>query len=287
MFHHYVSRFYLKGWQTTVGSRPQRIWVYRKNSEPRHGAIKRVAGEEDFYSVQNSDGSFDNLTVENYLGVTESKAGSVFQKFENNAQLSNQDRRIFAEFLTIFAQRNPYQKQNTEEILLSNLTENFATFRKDVEKYSPEQKAHYLKELEYLEKWHSENPAALFPKLINIDSKIVDVIESMDWAFLKSKKVKFLTCDNPFVFDTGIGDLEKGHIIFPISENMSFQATHKNNHNNAYTEIDEALANEINYRIVRFAYREVYASYNSEELKHFVDSNLGIDLQKKIEINRK
>src|SRR5215203_4903110 len=115
-FQHYVSQFYLRGWQVEVNSKPKRVWVYEKGERPRHSAIKNAAGEENFYAIEEFDGTIDNSTTEQYLGIAESKVGTIFQKIGRKEIVDKTEREIFAEFLTVFLMRSPASKEKITEL---------------------------------------------------------------------------------------------------------------------------------------------------------------------------
>lgn len=246
-------------------------WPAKKGREAEARKMTRVCGWWEWNRQFDGRG---------FLGVSESKAAPVFQKIRDGEELTVKDRRRLSEFLTIFWQRSPYQKVKTKTILEDILPKNFQRFREEAACLSAEKRAGVEAELDRLEKWHSENPASLFPRLINIDTQVVDIIESMEWLITKSPNIEFLTSDNPFVYSHGIGikDFAKGHFIFPLTKHIAMQGTHYSQGFGSSVEIGEAAAEDINLRIVRNSFREVYSSYESKELASFVNDNMGKDL---------
>lgn len=279
-FQHYVSQFYLRGWQVKVNSIPKRVWIYEKGKSPRHSAIKRVAGEENFYAIRDFKGDMDNSTVEQFLGQIESKAGTIFQKILEQETLIADERKYFAEFLMIFCFRSPASKKRISQLVVKELPKVVNPLRALASSRDDEIRRKGLENIEKVERWHLENPDALFPFLVKRNSEILDVIQSMDWGFFCSKNEEFLTCDNPFVYcrGTGIGNKKNAHIIFPINCKMSFQAMHSTELKDNYVEIDNGLIQDINKRVVGNAFRQVYSSYLSDELNEYIQKHIGEDI---------
>lgn len=279
-FQHYVSQFYLRGWQVEVNSKPKRVWIYEKGGHPRHRAIKNVAGEENFYAIEEFDGTIDNSTIEQYLGIAESKVGTMFQKFTRKEIINETEREIFAEFLTVFLMRSPASKKKIAELSKEFLPRIIKPLRKRAQNFPEVKKEKVLENINKVENWHKEKPASLFPRLVAVRPQVARYIDRMDWIFLCSKNSEFLTCDNPLIYNrgTGITDPKYGHIIFPVNRTISFQATNANQFNNGYVEIEDKLVEEINSRVVGNAHKQVYATYYSEELDNYIQNHLGEDL---------
>jgi hypothetical protein len=285
-FQHYVPRFYLTGWATTVEYKGRRIWINEAGADPRHASIDKTGGEENFYAVKAFDGSTDIQTVEKYLADGEGKAGRAFVKIKNRDKLSAKERKDFADFLALLVRRTPYTREKSAKLVEKFLPGAIEPLRQSAEKIPDEERRNKI--LENIERVAADvltRPESITAAAMLQPSDIGDIIARMDWAFLYHPTLKFVTSDNPFVYSMGlgIGDFENGHIIFPISNNLSFQAKHSSKFNDSYNEISDDLLAEINLRIVRHAYRQVYSSDNSAELTQCVDENIGADLHDEIE----
>ncbi len=281
-FQHFVPDFYLSGWQITVDHKPKRIWVYEKGSVPRHAAIKNIGGEENFYAVKASDGTNDVETIERFLSRGESRAGTVFATIKNRKLLNEKDGRIFAEFLGVLLRRSPFYIGRWKDLVnkfLPGVIDPLLEIAEEIE--DKERRDRAIENIEKVAAERRADPESIAKASILEPSDITNFVEKMDWAFFTCPTSKFVTSDNPFVYSIGlgIGDFENGHIIMPISSEISFQARNSTKFDSGYYEINDEDASKINLRIIGHAHKQVFASERSEELQKIVQERIGTDLK--------
>lgn len=283
MNQHYIPQFYQKGWEVKVNGQKNQIYVYRKNKQPKYYSIKRRVGcEEDYYSFTKKDGSVDKSTVELQLATLDTKTNNVLKKVGLGLQLNFDEKKVLAEFICVFWRRVPYHKLDHDKKLRQLAPEYFSRLCEEVKNLGVAEDSHVFNEIKRLEQKYSKAlPDSFYPKSVTRDSEIVNAILAMDWTFIVAPKfMPFVTCDNPFIFSRGpgIGDLQYGHIIFPISRSLVLQITQFTAFRDSYQHVHELLAYEINKRIVSNAYIEVYANYKSAPLTEFVNKWISSDL---------
>jgi hypothetical protein len=280
-FQHFVPNFYLSGWETTVDQKPRRVWVYEKDRKPYHAAIKNIGGEDNYYAIQKRDGSTDIETVERFLGGGESRAGKVFAKIKNAEALSERDCQHFAEFLAALVRRSPYSIEKSKGLVHQFLPQVINPLVERANRIEDEaRRDRALQDIAKVEANVMANPDSVAKAAILEPSDIANFVVKMDWAFFHCRTAKFVTSDNPFVYSVGlgIGDFENGHVIIPISSEVSFQARNSTNFASGYFNITENEASKINERIVGHAHRQVFACDESVELEKIVQTKFGVDL---------
>ena len=97
---HYVPQYYLKGFSATG---EELLWVYDKlNRSKFRTQAKNIANENRFYSPE----------VEQYLAnVIEGPANSVLKAIREKNRLTDDDKRLLAEYMAVMWKRVPQGKQ--------------------------------------------------------------------------------------------------------------------------------------------------------------------------------
>jgi len=114
--HHYVPRFYLKGF-IDPDNRPY-IWIYEKgNPIMRKETAKNIAFEKDYYSFTTPEGEKDSETFENILATIERMVAPTFRKIKSHQSLKDQKRSSFAVFLAFSMTRVPSFRENIERAM--------------------------------------------------------------------------------------------------------------------------------------------------------------------------
>jgi hypothetical protein len=118
--HHFLPRLYLKGF--VCDDDPAHIWEYERGRDYYPGSHKRgkynpvrfplskagaASGE---YAYTRADGTTDFNTYENALEQLEKPANLVFERIRNRQAISDSDRQIFAEYMTLMTRRVPARK---------------------------------------------------------------------------------------------------------------------------------------------------------------------------------
>jgi hypothetical protein len=111
--HHYIPKFYLKGF-IDAKNKPN-IWVYDKDDgRVIKATAKNIAVEKHYFSFLNESGERDSETIENLMAKMESEAAKVLNKIKSCSDLTGDDKLIFAGFIACMMIRVPNFRQNTE-----------------------------------------------------------------------------------------------------------------------------------------------------------------------------
>ena len=206
----------------------------------------------------------------------------VFAKIKNREQLNAKDRRDFAEFLGTLVRRSPFSLEKAKALvnkLLPGVIDPLVKIANRIDNEARRRRA--VKNIEKVAAERKADPDSIAKLAIVQPSDIAEFVDKMDWAFFHCSTSKFVTSDNPFVYSIGlgIGDFENGHIIMPISSEVSFQARNSTEFNGGYYEISDDNVKEINMRIIGHAKSQVFACEQSEELKEIVRMKIASDLR--------
>jgi len=276
---HYVPQFYQRGWtQNNEGL----IWVYRKNEVPRRQSIsKKVGMEFNFYGDEVVEKEISDEALED-------SAARVVQKIRNHNPITSDDKKSLSRFISVFWRRVPKHKLTVNEKCQEMLPAIVGKYRQEISALTPETKtqasraAHLLAELDRIEEQYTaELPDYFFINNIKRVSIFEDALFHMDWAFFEVKKDNpynnpFITSDAPVVFSKGcgIGDKEKGILLFPISKDLLLQAMWITSFRNAYVPINDVDVRRFNGYIAEEAHTEVYASKKSSGLMALVNRRM-------------
>jgi hypothetical protein len=75
---HFVSRFYLKGFQDSTA--PGEVWLHKLGKTPRRFSTRAICKRPWYYSLKNEDGTWDS-SIEDFLGkFVESSTATVLNK---------------------------------------------------------------------------------------------------------------------------------------------------------------------------------------------------------------
>jgi hypothetical protein len=279
-FQHHLPRFYLKGWATTVQSIPKRIWIYERGKSPRCSAIKTSAGRENMYSVVRSDGSLDIETVEKYLAKSESKAGTVFPRIFRRQILEFFEKHMLASFISIMARRDTYTFDAFAPANLPPLIPGFhKKMRDDAYRISdPKLRKNYIDEVRKAIERAGDNINSLTSQAILESEPLARYMSNeFNWSFLYSKTANFVTSDAPVVINRskGIRSFSDGHVLFPISRNILLWMTRWPISDRLYFPVSDRVVSDLNVRLIKNAFREVYAITRSDEIQDLVDRFIG------------
>jgi hypothetical protein len=195
MGHHYVPRYYLRGFCQNF---EDSIWVYdRQESRKFKANIRKIANERKFYS--NSLENTLSLEVEN-------PANYILDKVRSRIPLSEEDRKILSDYIVILWKRVPKAKDRLFSKLPDISKEILERFRSscllEEQKYKAE---------EILLKYKKDRPEDIWFRSILLPSTSPgsETLSRMTWRFFTfDKRPAFLTSDSPVFFfkDEGIGN---------------------------------------------------------------------------------
>ena len=291
--HHFVPRFYLKGF-IDPHNEPY-IWVYEKgNPKIIKATIENIAVHKHYYSFITSSGNKDSETFENAFEKIEDKAALIFQKIKNHENLNNQDRSLFATFLALALTRVPNYRKDIERstgesikkihMIMASHSTGFKSMIDEYEKDTGRKIGVSVEELQKFildgNKWGVKvNPQFSLSMIGSLVKNIAPLFYKMNWSFLEATNdFKFLTSDNPlFYFDPthdprsfyGVGLANKNiEVTFPISKDLTFLGKWKQS--DGYKKLNNNLVKKINRRTIISASRFVFASQYSHGLNRLV-----------------
>jgi len=289
MKHHYVPQFYQRGFVkelTKEGKKEGLIWVYEKDRAPRKEPISKTGMEIDLYAFTDKGGNVDNVTVEKELGKIDDKGALAIQKLVQGTPLTDSERRDLCKFISIMYRRTPKFREHQTRMAAELMPKFFEIhneewLRQEMHKLakSPAQAELWFQQrkAEYeqmREQYLRQPPDYLFSSDLRRDSVFERVLFDMDWSLFKSTPdTDFVACDDPALFSkgAGIGDRERGIIIFPLSRELFLQAMWISTYKGAYVQLKDVDVRKLNRDVVRNADKQVYASHKSSSLAALVD----------------
>jgi hypothetical protein len=277
---HYVPQFYLRGW---VPEGEGLIWVYTKTQQPRRLSIRKAGQEPDFYAFTDRHGINDSVSIEKELEKLDTAAAPVIKRIREREPLTDVDRELLSRFISVLWRRVPEHREVVDGSLRDMMPEYFEHLRDELktlrsEKENAERIERVQQEVNRLEKeYMNKIPAYFFTENLQRPSMFETLLVKMDWAFLQAKSdTPFLTSDNPVVYSrgTGLGDLDNGIVLFPLSKDLMFQGMWKSSFRNSYVSIRDSDARRFNRYVVENAYKQVYASSKSSGVMALVSKRM-------------
>lgn len=289
MKHHYVPQFYQRGFVkelTKEGKKEGLIWVYEKGHAPRKEPISKTGMEIDLYALADKEGNIDNVTIEKELGKIDDKGALAIQKLVQVTTLTDNERRDLCKFISIMYRRTPKFREHQTRMAAEMMPKFFEIhneewLRQEMHKHakSPAQAEFWFQQRkaefkQMREQYLRQPPDYLFSSDLRRDSVFERVLFDMDWALFRSTSdTDFITCDDPALFSkgAGIGDKERGIIMFPLSRELFLQAMWISTYKGAYVPLKDVDVRKFNRDVVRNANKQVYASHKSSSLATLVD----------------
>jgi hypothetical protein len=268
MGHHYTPKAYLRRFTNADGG----LWLHdRKRSVSNPTTVDGVGHEVGLYSPK----------VESDLNLlVETPAHPVFEKIVSRQPLSAEDRRVLAKYIIVMYKRVPIARdrnlanipaladelQTTLLRELDELSETDPTFDQWGEASRNEVKT-YLKRVK-----ENPSPALWYNNIRPAKAgRAEQTLLSMNWVFLHSKELQYLTSDNPvFIFDEiGIAN-PASELTFPISSSIALWATWQNEPDGSHRVALPAAVKQINRRTVHSSKRFVFSRDNEPWIMPFI-----------------
>ena len=260
MGHHYLPKYYLKGFTETVDNM---LWAYEKGTGNKFNTqIKSLANITKFYSQE----------TEQYLAShIEDPANAVLDKIRSGHLINDNDKNVFAEYMAVMWKRVPRAKEDLKKMaprLASEIAEKLSS---DLDSIIAKE----LQDAKFIEKRRKEideilaTYAADPPKDIWLENippertpRIVEAIKAMTWTFWEfNQRPAFLTCDNPLFYFTGMGvGKPDSEISFPISSHIVLWATWRLDLPRNFIKASTQIVKEMNRRTVDNASRYIFHS---------------------------
>ena len=294
--HHYVAQTYLRGFlDPTLEARGQRvIWVYRMGHRPTNKGTKVVARETLFYQMPDFPPLRDD--TEDTLMKLESAASQPLRTLRSgNIRLSRAEKGELAGFIGMSLSRGPFLRdvsnanairkalEHTEDmvkpgVLESKLAEHGITLPDDVAVESLRQVSQMI--LDGQIHISQESKAWNIKVMYEVSSTYVNYFEKMRWRLLEAPpNTAFITSDNPVIVKDDkrrrLGPVnfsltEEAEFRFPISRKFLLAGDYQDEPDDKLAVSPDSVS-DLNTAQVARAYREVYASYCSEDLQRQID----------------
>lgn len=267
MGHHYVPRFYLRGFEAD-----KRIWAYDQQEKNKFCTqVKTVANETKLYSEELESHLANNV---------EAPAESAITAIRSKQPLNNKQRVALARYIITLWKRVPAGRHRLLQRLPTVADEVHADLNAKIDaaaKSNPDLQLHAaalknrVAEAVALQK---ENPSpTIWHHTIQSETEAdpVKALLSMNWVFLYHEDLQFLTSDNPvFIFDSiGIGQ-PLSETSIPISNSIALWATRTPIKNGSFLRASTHAVREINRRTAYNASRYVFAQRDESWILPFV-----------------
>lgn len=256
MGHHYVPQFYLRGF--TDGNT---IWVHDRN-ERRHfpSQPKTIANENNLYTDE---------IERHFANVIEGPANPAIEKVRECEPLTESDRLALAKYIVALWKRVPEARSR----VAARLPEIAASVRQEIHNgltatavedpslaSLAEKRKNEVNNI--IERVERERPPTIWRQSLATESSdsVITSLLSMQWRFLRSERLQFLTCDNPVFFfeNEGIGR-PTSELTVPFSSTVALWASRLPTPAATYLDARPAAVREINRRVAKNATRFVYA----------------------------
>jgi hypothetical protein len=259
MGNHYIPQFYLRGF-TESGT----IWAHDKREKRSFRSQPRsVANETEMYA-----GDLEAYFTEEI----EQPAQNALENVRSNRALSQSDRDALAHYIVALWKRVPAGRSRSMERLpgvaasvekdLHTQIDSLAAADPGLSGLASERKALISQlvrknvEQRSIDIWQQHLSSEATPK-------IIDAIASMNWQFLISREITYLTSDNPFFFFPfeGLGPASAEATI-PFSSTTALWLNRDPRPKPLYASASTAFVKEVNRRTAFNATRFVFSSTN-------------------------
>lgn len=259
MGNHYIPQFYLRGF-TESG----RIWAHDKlekrsfRSQPRS-----VANETEMYA-----GDLESYFTEEI----EQPAHNALEGVRSNKPLSRSGRGALAHYIAALWKRVPAGRSRSVERLpgvaasvekdLHSQIDSLVTAEPGLVDLGAEKKALIS---QIVRRNVEERSTDIWQQHLSSEAtpKVIDAIASMNWQFLISSEIRYLTSDNPFFFFPfeGLGPASAEATI-PFSSTTALWMNRDPRPKPLYALATTAFVKEVNRRTASNATRFIFSSTN-------------------------
>jgi hypothetical protein len=309
--HHYVPRFYLRGFTNPESDGLLHVWAKRQDGY-RVATIKDAGVERHFYTVKTKLRERDPSLIENALAKIDDRAAVLLRKLLRCEPLTGDERAFFGYFVGNMFLRGPafrrmtkYQVQNALLAVFKVMATNRQAFettwdwyeRQEGEKLTPGERDELYEVI-------CGGDIEIIPgpeeslRLLPLAHEIGQCVSRMEWQILVAPDPGFfLTSDNPVVhvdpkaagdnaLDVGFGTAGV-EATFPLSRKLLLRARYGEN-SLEYIRIASGEVHDLNKRTIQFASRFVYATFKSHRVERWVreSSHLAPGYKMRIGVDR-
>lgn len=300
---HFVPRFYLKNF--AIKEAPKSVFRYRRGLERDQRNIKKVASQEDYYTVTLTATGEKSDQFEKMFSRLESDTALIVRRLISEhgpIRLSKTELITLSNFIAFLHLRGPafrIKMHNIDAALfveyINEITADIESFRKAANRMKLEinsdddleqefQKvsgvADAFKEKQIALMRESGEEGLVISQMMKVAKELFPLIFYRHWHIYESRMSGvFITSDNPVLMMAldlephTEGEIwEKGIIVLPISPSRCLALSPGNvSHTVPVSVIDFGQLQHINEAMMFHAVREVYAHYSSAWLKKLFD----------------
>ena len=261
-YHHFVPRFYLRGW-TTNHQLTRFQWV-RGEIEMREVGIKRIAGQNNLYALHHRPR--DPQVVEReFMGrIIDVPAAEVYHHMiKTPAPISERQRGIWTRFLMSLRVRSPDVIERLRVDAEDDLRRRLMAQPEEYDALRGVDEPNNL--YEYIERrrpgFVADFGIRILPDLVN-HPPIAQKIYQMYWwtQRFEGATVDLLTSDRPLIIVPGLND-PTCVLALPLTPHLAFFATHSLEQAMLVCKQPASrLARALNHESVRLADKQIYAT---------------------------
>ncbi len=270
MGNHFVPQHYLQGF-----TRGGKLWAHDKHtSKSFQTQPKSVANETEMYPTD----------LESYFTeAVEQPAQNAIDRIRSNDHLLGSDRAALAQYMAALWKRGPAGRTRSAEMLpgvASNVEEELHKQIDELVIAEPKLSALAIEKKKLIsniiKKNVEEKSTDIWHRNLSSEStpRIIDAIISMNWQFLVSKDITYLTSDNPLFFFSheGIGP-ETAEVTIPFSSTTALWMNRDPKMKPLYAIAGPAFVKEVNRRTAYNATRLVFSSTNETWVSKVIFKN--------------
>jgi hypothetical protein len=288
---HWVPQFLLKNFRC---DRPGKIWWYERGKLPRRVGIKSVASEEYYYSIRAIIPGLKKSAVDDLYKVMESQSSRIIPGLlsSTNLTLTDKERATLSQFIAHLYTRSPFARKRltnvhiaTNEVLLKFSALDEKGFKKRAKKAGMKENVQKLRQLilgDQISLRHEdgEHEDFFLHTAFTLGEELKSLISSKEWTLVETGSAKrFITSDNPvFLFpphDGYRGPLgpKDAVVVLPLSPTKMFLMANCES-NAKIANGSAASVDTINHYALRYAHRQVYASFECKEIQEGFDETV-------------
>ncbi|MEW9573163.1 DUF4238 domain-containing protein [Rhodanobacter sp. Si-c] len=259
MGNHFVPQLYLQGF-----TQDGKLWAHDKNTKKSFQTQPK--------SVANETGMYPDELESYFTEKIEQPAHDAIERIRSNSSLSSSDKLALANYLAALWKRGPAGRSRSAERLpavASTVEKNLHKQIDDLVSIEPhlndlaEEKKELISNI--IKKNAESNSKNIWHNSLSSEStpKIINALLSMNWQFLTSKELIYLTSDNPLFFfaHEGIGPIT-AEVTIPFSSSIALWMNRSPKPKPLYSTATTAFVREVNRRTAYNATRFTFSSIN-------------------------
>lgn len=244
---HYVPKKYLKGFTNIATGK---LWAYSKEGNKFPCNVDNAAKINRYYPESTEGFLADQI---------ENPANHILEKIRSQHRITEEDKKIFSEYLVVLIKRVPRGKERAKDLMPSAVKDFRKVIDRDFNIVSTQYPQKEIAAKRYQSTVHQVLDKYLneFPDHIWLDTlppeytpQTVSALTNMTWRFLTYEQAPaFLTSDNPVFYFEGIGiGKPESELSFPVSSSVALWASWRSDLREGYFPTTLKAVKELNRR---------------------------------------